>query len=205
MSRFLTMLTATLLLCGAAWAEEGRPLRIAVVDISKVFNSYKKTEKVKEQIEVRFDARGKALEERKKKLIERERALREDTRSPDDPQVLKEREQFIKDARAFEADTFVFERELAEFNLENTKEIMADIEAAVQRYASKKGYDLVLKHQPAQEAARSKAQLMVQVGANPVLFFSPSIDITEGIVTLLNLAYEQGKSLVPKERSAEKE
>ena len=202
MRRCLVVAVAGIGLCGALVAGERAPLRIAVVDIGRVFNLYRKTGKVKQLMSGKFDARAKALETRKKELIDRERKLREDTRPANDPEAVKQRQQYINDRRAFETEALVFEREFAQFNLKHTKEIMVDIEAAVRRYAEKKGYDLVLKYQPAQEEARSKIQLMTQVGDNPVLYFVSSIDITEGIVTLLNLAYDQGKSLVPKERSA---
>ena len=194
----LRMLPAVMLLATVAGAAETKPLEVAVVNITRVFDAYKKTQKVNELMKEKFGGRRQELEERQRRIAEKEAALRADTRSPDDPALLKERQDLNYQKLLLERDSRKLMQEMAEFNLKHTAEIMAEIEAAVRRYAQAKHIDLVLKYQPPQQKARTNLELTQQIGANPVLYFRNTLDITDAIITLLNEAYDRGISLVPR-------
>lgn len=200
----MTLLAGCVLLAsGALAAAEMAAPKVAVVDITRVFNEYKKTARINQLMEENFQARRDELQKRQQQIVEKENALRNDARPPDDPAALKERQELGYEKVLLERDMRLLRQEIANFNLEHTNQIMAEMAAAVRRYAERKGLDLVLKYQPAQTAARSDVELSQQIGANPVLYFAAALDISGAIISLLNEAYDRGISLVPRERAAE--
>ena len=150
----------------AIWAEEpgaGAALKVAWVDLDRVFKEYKGTQKSEGELE------GLS----KSKQSEREQRVSE-IRDLRDELVLLNEESRAKQQQRLE-EKF---RDLAQFDLETREAIrkgrdealrgiLQDIEAMVQAFAQQRGFDLILTDRA-------------------VLYGAKAIDITDEIITLIN-------------------
>jgi len=193
------IMSAVLFGRSAVFAEEEKPgLKIGVINFTKLFDEYKKTQAINKQIQEKFGVRSQELKKRASELESRIKALQEDVRPKNDPALVADQQRWNADKADFDRDQRSLFVEMNDYNTKHTKQIFAEIKEAIKRYASSKGFDIVLRTDNADlDQAESVQSLMLAFRTNPVLFYSDSVDITDEVLTLLNLAFDRGIELVP--------
>ncbi|HYF51776.1 MAG TPA: OmpH family outer membrane protein [Planctomycetota bacterium] len=206
----------TLLLSGAALAAGAADRggqKLAVVNVSYIFENYKKVPEVQRSIDARYDPEKKVLQQKSEDLVKRRRELEQNFSAQQ------------QDERVFDAvqklrkDTFLFERDMARINYEIQKaytkemrDVLTDIRVGIRAVAEKGGFSLVLRspnaddpevdEKAAQDPAagdrktmlemispKTVAQLVERFNRNPVLFGAQTVDITEEVLLKLNNDY----------------
>lgn len=198
-------LAASVMLAGYARAgqagEESK--RIAVVNVSRVFKAYKKVTDIQTRLEALF-------EQRKKAIIAKEEQLQKDIQvmkmDPEDPQ--KNRAKLVK-MQQLEVAKFDLDKEKYEFaievekkRLEEMKQVLKEIRAAISDTGKAEKIDMVLRapeydmegnpesDKPEEkDEAQTSQELVRRFRENPVLYFSQGVDITQKVITKLNDDY----------------
>lgn len=163
------------------------PLKIAVVDMARVFDDYYKTRIVQSQLEEQqsvYRTHVTAMNEEYNKLQDEYKVLLDAAQNI----TLKETERQEKATKASEklAEIKQKERDINQYlteksrqfkELEDTKrtEITAEILGEVQRRATVDGYDIVLDY-----SGKTTSSLA------SVVFFKPNLDITDAVLEELN-------------------
>ena len=162
-------------------------LKIAVVDMARIFDDYYKTRIVQSQLEEQqsvYRTHVTAMNEEYNKLQEEYKVLLDAAQNI----TLKEAERQEKAAEASKklAEVKQKERDINQYlteksrqfkELEDTKrtEITAEILGEVQRQATVDGYDIVLDY-----SGKTTSSLA------SVVFFKPNLDITDAVLEELN-------------------
>lgn len=176
-----------LILSGVTALSAAEPLKIAVVDMARVFDDYYKTRIVQSQLEEQqsvYRTHVTAMNEEYNKLQDEYKVLLDAAQNI----TLKESERQEKAADAAKklAEVRQKERDINQYlteksrqfkELEDTKrtEITAEILGEVQRRATVDGYDMVLDY-----SGKTTSNLA------GVVFFKPNLDITDAVLEELN-------------------
>lgn len=176
-----------LILSGVTALNAAEPLKIAVVDMARVFDDYYKTRIVQSQLEEQqsvYRTHVTAMNEEYNKLQDEYKVLLDAAQNI----TLKESERQEKAADAAKklAEVRQKERDINQYlteksrqfkELEDTKrtEITAEILGEVQRRATVDGYDMVLDY-----SGKTTSNLA------GVVFFKPNLDITDVVLEELN-------------------
>lgn len=171
----------------AATLSAAEPLKIAVVDMARVFDDYYKTRIVQSQLEEQqsvYRTHVTAMNEEYNKLQEEYKVLLDAAQNI----TLKEAERQGKAAEASKklAEVKQKERDINQYlteksrqfkELEDSKrtEITAEILGEVERLATVDGYDIVLDY-----SGKTTSSLA------SVVFFKPNLDITDAVLKELN-------------------
>ena len=213
-------------LCGLGASPElqaaEKPQKLAIVNVSFVFEKYAKVADVERRIESKFKAQEEQLKEREQKLANRLDELKPkiDANSPsvevfDEVQSLR-REQFL-----YEQAAGKLLRERQEYYTKEMREVLSDIRGAIRQAAEKGVFDLVLRSpdsddpqvagalgktppNPADADKQTELQrvepqtaleLAERFNRNPVLFGAQTVDITPEVLNKLNADYAKRGSL----------
>lgn len=176
-----------LMIFAAATLSAAEPLKIAVVDMARVFDDYYKTRIVQSQLEEQqsvYRTHVTAMNEEYNKLQEEYKVLLDAAQNI----TLKEAERQGKAAEASKklAEVKQKERDINQYlteksrqfkELEDSKrtEITAEILGEVERLATVDGYDIVLDY-----SGKTTSSLA------SVVFFKPNLDITDAVLKELN-------------------
>jgi len=215
---------AGLLSRGVGAGEEGQ--RLALVNVSFVFEKYDKVADVSRAIDASHKAQKEELEQSAKDLLKRNRELEAMYN-----QAQTEEDVFDK-VQKLRKDQFRYERELARLNAEiqgeytkQMREVLSDIRVAVRTIAEQGRFDLVLRspdsdnppvsaptaENPANPATADSrpylatvepattAELVERFNRNPVLFGTKTVDITQDVLRKVNEDYQRrtGKTQTP--------
>jgi Skp family chaperone for outer membrane proteins len=203
----LLLALSVAVVAGTAHAAQTRQ-RMAVVNVSYIFEKYKKVYDVQRRIDGSHEAEKNSLTLRIKDLTARN----------------KELQQFFKDdtgsVQIFDAvqklrkDTFMYQRDLNRLNEEiqraytkEMREVLSDIRVAIRAVAERDRFDLVLRSPDSDnpdvktvpegtnlpEATqleitepKTVAALVERFNRNPVLFGAKTVDITQDVLKKLN-------------------
>ena len=176
-----------IMIFAAATLSAAESLKIAVVDMARIFDDYYKTRIVQSQLEEQqsvYRTHVTAMNEEYNKLQEEYKVLLDAAQNI----TLKESERQEKAAEASKklAEVKQKERDINQYlteksrqfkELEDTKrtEITAEILGEVQRRATVDGYDIVLDY-----SGKTTSSLA------SVVFFKPNLDITDAVLEELN-------------------
>ena len=176
-----------LMIFAAATLSAAESLKIAVVDMARIFDDYYKTRIVQSQLEEQqsvYRTHVTAMNEEYNKLQEEYKVLQDAAQNI----TLKEAERQEKAVEASKklAEVKQKERVINQYlteksrqfkELEDTKrtEITAEILGEVQRRATVDGYDIVLDY-----SGKTTSSLA------SVVFFKPNLDITDAVLEELN-------------------
>jgi len=173
------------------------PTKVAVVNIPTVSEKYSKTSELEAQFE---GVRRKVNQDRdalKDKIERAKRSAQEELKpgTEDFRQRLKEIALMEAEFQWFtETEGQKVERGLAE----SLKSIFADIQAAVREVAQEKGLDIVLASDNLPpDTPDNPAQVRQHILLQKVLYWNPSVDITEDVVTRLNAKYKSSGANPP--------
>ncbi|MCY3021881.1 MAG: OmpH family outer membrane protein [Planctomycetota bacterium] len=200
------------LLSGGCPAGEGEQ-KLAVVNVSAVFEKYGKVAEVQRQIDAKHKEQKDELQQRATELSKRNKEL-------DELYDKARTEEAVFDlVQRLRKEQFRYERDLARLNVEIQKEyaremrqVLSDIRVAVRAIAEKGGFELVLRSpdtddpevtqtgpdNPAGPSAteskthlaltepRTVAQVVERFNRNPVLYGARTVDITPDVLKKLN-------------------
>ncbi|NKI73206.1 molecular chaperone Skp [Dickeya sp. CFBP 2040] len=118
--------------------------KIAIVNVSSIFQQLPQREAVSKQLENEFKGRASELQSMERALQEKMQKLQRDgstmkasERSKMESDVMAQREQFSSKAQAFDQDN-------RRRQMEERNKILSRIQDAVKAVASKQGYDVVI-------------------------------------------------------------
>jgi len=147
-------------LCQPSFAEERK---IAVISLSKAFDSYNKTKAVDDELAKKGEKMkkdGEKLAEKVNKAKEEIQLLSAEAREA----KMEELNKMVRELQDFEREAGV---ELRRERDDKVKEIFKEMNDVIMQYGKSKGYDLILDDRV-------------------LLYSSNSVDITNDIVNLLN-------------------
>jgi Skp family chaperone for outer membrane proteins len=166
-------------------------VRAAVVNIPRASEEYRKTADLEAHFGELRDTFTKQRDAQREQIQRMTRSLQEELKPGSE------------DFRHRAKQVAMMEAELAWFNEAEGEHIemglrtsllaiYEDIHSAVREVAAEKGLDLVLTaDQLPQEQPSSAGQVRQQILLQKVLYWSPSLDITDEVVERLNLRYQQ--------------
>ena len=172
------------LLVGAVFVAGAVPqvaLKIAVVDISEVFNKHPRTDALEAKIRKNMDR----YEEEYKEVLERISRLKEEQQETDEGTLFwRERDREIA---VLKEETKIrnkmAEADLSKQAFDASKELLDEIEGKIERYCRQKGITICFKIDtiPLRGSEMSKMELAFR----SVLYYDKAIDITSDIVEIL--------------------
>ncbi|MGD2110377.1 MAG: OmpH family outer membrane protein [Phycisphaerae bacterium] len=165
------------------------PAKIAVVNLPRVSELYKKTRDLEDQFEQKRVALNQERQALKDKIERTRRSLQEELK-PGTPEFNARRKQLTM--QEAEMQWFVeFEGQKIEAGLASALlGIYVDIQNVVYEIAQQQMIDVVLAaDQLPQEAPQSPTQVRQQIALQKVVFWSPKVDLTDVVVARLNEKY----------------
>ena len=216
----LTPLCAALmcvLLAGAcsrpAAAEDDQ--KLAVVNVSLVFEKYNKVADVQRKIDADTKDKKEELNKRAEDLSKRNKEVEQlYTQQNQSEPVFDMVQHLRKDQYKFERDLTALNMDIQKAYTKDMRDVLTDIRVAVRNIAEKGGFQIVLRspdtddpdvkenaEDTANPAARDNhtylevtspktvAQLVERFNRNPVLFGAKTVDITQDVLTKLNDDY----------------
>ena len=145
-------------------------LKIAYVDIGKVFDEYEKTKKYDQELQ----EAGKGKQEKRDAIVYEVRRLRDEQALLSEDKKKETQgaiESKLKELEDFDGQA---QKELSEKRNGVMKEVFTDIEDVVKRFGERKGYDLIFNERA-------------------LLFKSVKYDVTNDILNELNKEYAKKK------------
>lgn len=160
----------------------GASLKVGVVDIGRVFKSYRRKEILEEEI-------NQVRKEMKARLALSQKKLRDMGEGPDIDWT-KEGTDKARRREALQRDIATITREMKavlEARVEGmTREILEDIEQAVATLGAARGFDLILKSDPGRSSTAGAADAIFRSQVNAVLFRRDALDLTSEVLAVLN-------------------
>lgn len=200
------LVCALIVLGGATRVQAEESKRIAVVNVSQVFNAYVKVKEVQDKLEKLFDADKKAIDKKSKDLKALEEKLRLDPRDPKhDVNLFREFQQFELAKMQLELEYQDLFKRVEEKRRDEMKGVLNDIKGAIRSIGTQEKYDLILRapefedefdpkataqDNQNREESRSAAELVRKFRENPVMYFSQGVDVTGKVITKLNDDYK---------------
>ncbi len=163
---------------------------IAVVNIPAVSEKYLKTSELEAQFDVVRKRVNQERDAMKDKLERANKSLQEEIKPGTDEFRKRRREIALMEAELqwfVESEGQKVERGLAE----SLRSIFNDIQVIVREIAQEKGLDIVLaSDQLPPDIPDSPGQVRQHILLQKVLFWSPSVDLTEEVISRLNARYK---------------
>jgi len=186
------------LLVGAGWwgwntsraqTPAAVPMRIAVVDVSKVFNEYQQTKDLNSQ----FDQRRKEIEAEAEKRREaiNQKKLELDAFPPDSPDYLARHKELLRLQIELDVYLRVVEADLRRERKVWMEQTYKQITEAVARLAKQRGYALVLTYEELDTDVADEGALRQQIMLRKVIYADPRVDLTQPVLEELNRQYKR--------------
>lgn len=160
---FFAIVAATVLCAGSSFAQGSSGLKIAYLDLSKVFDNYSKTKEYDATLEKKHDAyvqEHKAKEQKINDAQSKFALMKEEEKTKLAAQIEKDK----VDLAAFDRQEQI---DLKKERDEKIREILGEIEKTVKEFAQKENYTLILNDRI-------------------LIYGSPEIEITDQISKILN-------------------
>lgn len=163
--------------CFAAEVEAGQ--KVATVDLQRVLNETSLAKSKKQGVDALAQSARKKLDERRVALEARQTKLKAAKVAEGSPEVAE----YQKDAREFTRLVKDAEDEVRAAFMKSNRELTEAALKAIESYAKKEGYNLVLEH-------TAESQSSVAHGA--VLFAEQGYDITDPVIQILESGNKKG-------------
>ena len=193
MNRIVLIAVAALLLAGAVGLHalspraeadtERQVLKVGVIDVKGVFDSYTK----KQELEDQMAARNKLLNEqgqaKKDELQKLQRDIEFYTEGSDERQ--KAEDDFGKKELEFKAFLDKSARALERDYRDSIASLYKDITEVIQTYGRERQFDLILKIDKPDLTVKNPRELQFQINNHKLLYGDGSLDITDEIIARL--------------------
>lgn len=208
----------------AAWAGE-QETHIAVVDVSTVFKQYKKVYDVQRRIDASFEQEKRKIEEDTRQLGKEMHNVEQMRQTGGDSDDLFARIQALqKEEYAIRKRGATFQEKQTQRYMEEMKDVLSEIRAAIRRSAERGGFQLVVRAADADDPVNSDEgekteagkdgnpndaairemlqprhtlDIVVRFKRNPVLYGSPLVDLTAEVSKVLNDEYAKRAGTAP--------
>jgi|GEM_PF-3548104 len=159
-------------------------MKIGFADIKKIIDEYKRTQTLEEKIDREREKKSDEIQKKKTKLDEIKDELK---------MLAKGSLVFFKktkEGRRLEMEINLMEDEL-KIDLQRrllwaTKQIYEDISMKIEDFAREKGYMVIFKVEKGEIESESKAELILKINSRSVLYYDPSLDVSQEIIDRLN-------------------
>jgi len=173
-------------------AEEASPvpaLKIGVVDMSRVFDAYKKRDDFNKTLEEFRRQKAQEIENRRVEI----RRLQDKIQllAPGSEERKSEEENLSRKRLEFETEGRLAAQEVDQKYRALLAEIYRDISEQVKRFSEENGYDLILKTEALETDTSSTAELKLRLSTQKILYYSPRLDVTGKIIEVLNKEYKE--------------
>ncbi len=172
-----------------SWSDQpsSRSFSLGTVHVARILGALLKSEKYLSELEELSAARqkeGEEFEGRYKAMLDKAKGIKEN--SPDFPAARAEFEDFQKEFTAWNAET---EKEMDAMQTRHYQTAYADLREAVEVVSDRRKIDLVMRFVPSSDkiVSSDEASIAQQLMARTFLRSPDSIDITEDILTEMNL------------------
>ena len=172
-----------------SWSDQpsSRAYSIGTVHVVRILGALLQSDKFsseKSELGSARQKKGEEFEARYKSMLEKAKGIDKD--SPDFPAVRAEFEDFQKEYSAWNAQS---DKEFDEMYTRHYQTAYADLREAVEVVSDRRKIDLVMRFVPASDkiASGEEASIAQQLMARTFLRSPDSIDITEDILTEMNL------------------
>ena len=163
--------------------------KIGVINITKVFDNYKKKRVLEEDLRAIREQKSRVLREKEneiKRLADEIRMLELGS------EARKKREtEFEKKQVELRSFTEVSAGNLTTQKRDVTEKLYSDIADAVSEYGRKHGFDLIIKWEDVEMRSETMEELLYKINQKTVLFASEKIDITQELIHILNAGYSK--------------
>lgn len=168
--------------------------RIAVANVSRIFNEMQETKDLKEQLEAKRQDLNNQEKEKRGAIKEMDDHLH--NIKPDSPQYKEDIEKLDKAMADLESWGKVVRLEAERDQKVTMRNLFEKIKAAVSDIAKQQGFDVVLADQggdfPNLEQVNFD-QLRAYINQQSVLFAAKGVDISDAVLTLLDANYVKQK------------
>lgn len=222
MLRMLIVLVLGLLPLAISAGEQ--ETRIAVVDVSTVFKNYKKVYDVQRRLDASFEQEKRKIEEDTRQLGKEVRDVEQMRQSAGDSDAVFARIQSLqKEEYAIRKRGTVFQEKQTQRYLDEMKDVLSEIRAAVRHAAERGKFQLVVRTADADDPVNSDEaakpagpdanpndaeihkmlepkhtlDIVVRFKRNPVLYGSPLVDLTAEVSKALNDEYAKRAGAAP--------
>lgn len=176
-----------LLLSTGIVAAADKPMKIGVVDLTKVFDGYD----LRPELEKQLDALHLSLTAQDRARVEEVGRIEQEMQqlalgTPERLALEEKRKKAVQDAELGRRQS------LEKLNVESVKMInrmFSDAEKVVVEIAKEKDFDLILKEQTTDESPDTRTQAIMDISQRVVLFSKPEYDLTQEVVQRLNAIY----------------
>ncbi len=161
---------------------------VAVVDMAKLLHKSEEWQDLIAERKSMLDSRQRALD----KLVRRVQVLRNEQEAlpPGGEERRAKALEVQKAISELESTRRRYESEAAEQYSQAIRTMLGKVSRAVDAYAEEQGIQVVLKKQDLQLAGEQSLQPQLIMGTADVLYASPDLEITEGVIRKLNADYE---------------
>lgn len=171
--------------------------KTAVLDIATIFEKYDRTAYLEEE----FLQKRKFLSEeadRRRQQVETLRKALTDAYKPGTPEY-KQKQSELREAEVrFKAWGETEDENLKDAHKQSLLEIYDDVRTVVATLAKEKGIDLVLTYDRLTESAPDSESLRRQILLQKVLYYNPTLDITDAALAALNEQFRKKQSSQPR-------
>lgn len=164
-------------------------LKIGVINMTKVFSEYQKRADGRVELEKQRSEMQAEIKKKEKKL----QKLEQELEILSGEERLKKQAEYKEKAASYKAYFKVNSGELHRRQCDLWKSIYNEIITEVKRSAEQEGYDIVLKIDDGPVSGSSLENIQLNVDIKKILFHSPKVDMTDGIINVLNEKYKRVK------------
>jgi Skp family chaperone for outer membrane proteins len=217
-SRIALAAALVCMLRGSAWAAGApAPQRLASVNVSYIFENYKKVTDLQRTIDEKFKLDDGKLQLKFKELTQRNKELDPYLNKGDldsvDPVIFEKVQMLRRDQFQFSRERQQYDENVQKAYTKGMKDILTDIRVAIRTIADVGRFDLVLRSADAEDPQsegplldpskqtylaalepKTVAEMTERFNRNPVLFGAKPTDITNDVLKRLNDEYARRSS-----------
>ena len=190
----LAVLVAMVFLAAPAspsWSADNTTGKIGVVRFSALVNGYKR---MQAEQDAGIKKRDQLRQEQTARQDEINRLAAKLQQNTPDSDAYKKTDEELRQKKAdLETWTRVKTEELIAEETRIIRDIYMDVETACKDYGKKNAFTLILKEDDLDLEKSALTELKFKVALRKVIYFDPSIDITDPIIKLVNQNYEARK------------
>jgi len=182
---FVVLLLASVAPAGA----ESKGVTIGVVNITKVFEGYKKKQDLEKELRNTREQKMRTLREKNDQVAR----LRDEIRMLELGSEERKRKEEELERKQLDLKNFgqVTAGNLVEQKLDITQTLYEEISKVIDAYGKEKGFDLIVKYEQVPIESKSLDELLYKINQKMVMFASERIDITDEILDIINEAYSK--------------
>ncbi|MEW6358895.1 MAG: OmpH family outer membrane protein [Planctomycetota bacterium] len=171
-----------------AWGED-RPLKIGVVNITKLYDSYKKKREMEDDLRAQREQKTRVVREKENEI----KRLAEEIKVLELGSEARKKREAELEKRQVELQSFtqVSVGAMTTQTREIMEKLYAEVVEAVQEYGRKHGFDLIIKWENVEVSSKTMDELLYKINQRTVLFTSEHIDLTDELISALNTGYSK--------------